>query len=64
MGSEMCIRDRIQDQKCNLHVRVSNQNGSKVIEKDLSFFPEQELDALSSFKRDLLKDGAQELIQT
>ena len=53
----------IQDQKCNLHVRVSNQNGSKVIEKDLSFFPEQEPDALSSFKRDLLKDGAQELIQ-
>jgi hypothetical protein len=37
---------------------------AKVIEKDLSFFPEQEPGALSSFKRDLLKDGAHELIQT
>ena len=54
----------IKDQKLNLQVRVSNQNGTKVIEKEVSFFPEQESDALPAFKRALLADGARELIQT
>ena len=54
----------VKDRKLHLQVRVSNQNGSKVIEKEASFFPEQEPDALSALKRDLLEEGAQELIQT
>ena len=54
----------IQDQKLHLQVRVSNQNGSSTIEKEATFSPEQEPDALSQFKIDLLANGARELIQT
>ena len=54
----------IQDQKLHLQVRVSNQNGSSTIEKEATFSPEQEPDALSQFKRELLANGARELIQT
>jgi len=54
----------IQDQKLHLQVRVSNQNGSKIIEKESIFLPEEESDALLQFKIELLADGAKELIQT
>ena len=54
----------IQNQKLHLQVRVSNQNGSSTIEKEATFSPEQEPDALSQFKIDLLANGARELIQT
>ena len=54
----------IQNQKLHLQVRVSNQNGSSTIEKEATFSPEQEPDALSQFKRELLANGARELIQT
>ena len=54
----------IQDQKLHLQVRVSNKNGSTTIEKEATFSPEQEPDALSQFKIELLANGARELIQT
>ena len=54
----------IQDQKLHLQVRVSNQNGSSTIEKEATFSLEQEPDALSQFKIELLANGARELIQT
>jgi len=54
----------MQDQKLHLQVRVSNQIGSIIIEKEITFLPEQELDALSQFKIELLAEGARELIQT
>ena len=54
----------IQGQKLHLQVRVSNKNGSSTIEKAAIFSPEQELDALSQFKIELLANGARELIQT
>jgi porphobilinogen deaminase len=54
----------IQNQKLHLQVRVSNQNGSKIIEKESTFLPEEESDALLQFKIELLADGAKELIQT
>ncbi|MDB9769346.1 hydroxymethylbilane synthase [Gammaproteobacteria bacterium] len=53
-----------QDSKLHLHVRVSNQDGSTIIEKEITFLPAQELEAVSQFKIELLADGAQELIQT
>ena len=54
----------VQDQKLHLQVRVSNQNGSTVIEREATFLPEQESDALLQFKIELLADGAKELIKT
>ena len=54
----------MQDQKLHLQVRVSNQNGSTVIEREATFLPEQESDALLQFKIELLADGAKELIKT
>jgi hydroxymethylbilane synthase len=53
-----------QDSKLHLHVRVSNQDGSTIIEKEITFLPAQELEAVSQFKIELLAEGAQELIQT
>ena len=53
-----------QDSKLHLQVRVSNQDGSTIIEKETTFLPAQELEAVSKFKIELLAEGAQELIQT
>jgi len=53
-----------QDSKLHLQVRVSNQDGSTIIEKEITFLPAQELEAMSQFKIELLAEGAQELIQT
>jgi porphobilinogen deaminase len=53
-----------QDSKLHLQVRVSNQDGSTIIEKEITFLPAQELEAVSQFKIELLAEGAQELIQT
>jgi hydroxymethylbilane synthase len=53
-----------QDSKLHLQVRVSNQDGSTIIEKEITFLPAQELEAVKQFKIELLAEGAQELIQT
>ena len=53
-----------QDSKLHLHVRVSNQDGSTIIEKETTFVLAKELEAVSRFKIELLAEGAQELIQT
>ena len=53
-----------QDSSLHLQVRVSNQDGSTIIEKEITFLPAQELEAVSQFKIELLAEGAQELIQT
>ena len=53
-----------QDSKLHLQVRVSNQDGSTIIEKEITFLPAQELETVSQFKIELLAEGAQELIQT
>jgi len=53
-----------QESKLHLRVRVSNQDGSTIIEKETTFLPGQELEAVSQFKIELLAEGAQELIQT
>ena len=53
-----------QDSKLHLQVRVSNQDGSTIIEKEITFLSAQELEAVSQFKIELLAEGAQELIQT
>jgi len=52
------------ESKLLLQVRVSNQDGSTIIEKEITFLPAQELEAVSKFKIELLAEGAQELIQT
>ena len=54
----------MQDQKLHLQVKVSNQNGSTIIEKESTFLLEEESDALLQFKIELLADGAKELIKT
>ena len=53
-----------QDSRLHLQVRVSNQDGSTIIEKEITFLPAQELETVSQFKIELLAEGAQELIQT
>ena len=53
-----------QDSRLHLQVRVSNQDGSTIIEKEITFLPAQELEAVSQFKIELLAEGAQDLIQT
>ncbi|MDA9142557.1 hydroxymethylbilane synthase [Gammaproteobacteria bacterium] len=53
-----------QDSRLHLQVRVSNQDGSIIIEKEITFLPAQELETVSQFKIELLAEGAQELIQT
>jgi porphobilinogen deaminase len=53
-----------QESKLHLQVRVSNQDGSTIIEKETTFLPAQGLEAVSQFKIELLAEGAQELIQT
>ncbi|MDB2665469.1 hydroxymethylbilane synthase [Gammaproteobacteria bacterium] len=53
-----------QDSRLHLQVRVSNQDGSIIIEKEIIFLPAQELETVSQFKIELLAEGAQELIQT
>ncbi|MDA9258612.1 hydroxymethylbilane synthase [Gammaproteobacteria bacterium] len=53
-----------KDPRLHLQVRVSNQDGSTIIEKEITFLPAQELETVSQFKIELLAEGAQELIQT
>ncbi|MBT3674339.1 MAG: hydroxymethylbilane synthase, partial [Proteobacteria bacterium] len=55
---------RARDSKLHLQVRVSNQDGSTIIEKETTFVLAKELEAVSRFKIELLAEGAQELIQT
>ena len=55
---------KAQDSRLHLQVRVSNQDGSIIIEKEITFLPAQELETVSQFKIELLAEGAQELIQT
>ena len=53
-----------QGSKLHLQVRVSNQDGSTIIEKETTFKPKEALKAVLQFKTDLLAEGAQKLIQT
>ena len=62
--SPICALVTAQESKLHLRVRVSNQDGSIIIEKATTFLPGQELEAVSQFKIELLAEGAQELIQT
>ena len=53
-----------QGSKLHLQVRVSNQDGSTIIEKETTFKPKEALKAVLQFKTELLAEGAQKLIQT
>ncbi|MDA7796502.1 hydroxymethylbilane synthase [Gammaproteobacteria bacterium] len=62
--SPISVLGKIIDQTLHLQVRVSNQDGSHVLERDAIFSITEEVSALTQFKEELIQSGAKELIQT
>jgi len=62
--SPVSVLGKIINQALHLRVRVSNQDGSHVIERDGVFSITEEVTALTQFKEELIQSGAKELIQT